>query len=66
MSDSEISLVQDWVEQVNHVGPAANLEELEYFINSAPVDACETLEYVYLLGMYDMLLNLQELGGIKS
>lgn len=66
MSNAETSLVQDWLERVNHIGPAANLEELEFFIENAPSEAHETLEYVYLLGMHDMLLNLQELGGIKS
>jgi len=56
----------DWLEQANQAGPAAGMKELEDLLDQAPGAARNSLEYFYLLGMFDMLLNIRELGGVKD
>lgn len=58
--------LRDWVEMVDQRGPAAGLDELKQFLDDAPEDAYETLEYVYVLGLYDMLYNIKQLGGVSE
>lgn len=52
-SKEEITILENWLEEVDQAGPSMSMEELEKFVFEAPEIVKETQEYCYILGLYD-------------